>query len=130
MGIFSKNKTTEKQVDPLAEESSTPVVLDHDTKNTNTNIATSVVLRPLVTEKNAVLASHNAYAFAVRNTANKIEVSQAVRSMYGVVPTRVNMINVRGKVVRRGKTVGKRKSWKKAIVVLPKGKTINIYEGV
>ena len=50
--------------------------------------------------------------------------------MYGITPVSVNIQNVRGKRVRFGRVRGKRKDWKKAIVTLPEGKTINVYDGV
>ena len=62
--------------------------------------------------------------------SNKIEIAKAVEEIYGIKPTAVNVIKTDGKKVRRGKYTGTRKDWKKAMVTLPKGKTINIYEGV
>lgn len=123
MAIFKKNnsktKVADEKKDGLVSEKSKPVA-----------IFSSVLVRPLVTEKSAILASKNAYVFAVAKSANKIEVAKAIRSLYGVTPEAVNVQNVRGKYVRRGKIDGYRKAWKKAIVILPAGKTINIYEGV
>jgi large subunit ribosomal protein L23 len=90
-----------------------------------------VLLRPLVSEKAShqqTLANH--YFFEVAKNANKIEVAKAVKAAYGIKPIKVNVIRVEGKTSRRGRTVGKRKDWKKAIVTLPKGKTIALYEGV
>ena len=89
-----------------------------------------IILRPLVTEKASHLAAAGQYVFAVNASANRIDVRSAVKAMYGVVPTSVNIQVVRGKVVRFGRTSGKRKNWKKAIVTLPEGKTIDIYAGV
>lgn len=88
------------------------------------------ILKPLITEKTATLASTNKYVFVVSKDANKIQISHAISSMYGVVPDSVNIQNVRGKQVRFGRTRGTRRNWKKAIVTLPKGKTINVYDGV
>lgn len=89
-----------------------------------------VIVRPLVTEKSAVMASVGQYMFVVTNDANRVEVRDAVRALYGIVPTSVNIQRVRGKQVRFGQRMGRRVSWKKAIVTLPKGKTIDVYEGV
>jgi large subunit ribosomal protein L23 len=50
--------------------------------------------------------------------------------MYGMIPVEVNMQVVEGKSKRFGRTTGKRKDWKKAIVTLPEGKKIEVYEGV
>ncbi|MBT5808068.1 50S ribosomal protein L23 [Candidatus Uhrbacteria bacterium] len=93
-------------------------------------LAATVIVKPLVTEKSAVLASANQYVFVVSKSANKVQVRSAIKAMYGIMPTRVNMQNVNGKRVRFGRVRGKRKDWKKAIVTLPEGKTINVYEGV
>jgi large subunit ribosomal protein L23 len=92
--------------------------------------ASGVIVKPLVTEKSATLGSANQYVFVVSKNANRIQVRSAIKAMYGIMPSRVNIQNVRGKAVRFGRARGKRKDWKKAIVTLPKGKTINVYEGV
>ena len=89
-----------------------------------------VLLRPLVTEKGSHLGVENKYLFEVDYNTNKIEVAKAVEAAYGIKPTKVNIIKLAGKVVRRGRTEGRRKNWKKAIVTLPAGKTIQIYEGI
>ncbi len=92
--------------------------------------AHKVLLKPLVTEKASVLGAENKYVFAVAPRANKIEVAKAVDEVYGIQPSSVNIIKVKGKKVRYGRITGKRKDWKKAIVTLPAGESINIYEGV
>jgi large subunit ribosomal protein L23 len=89
-----------------------------------------VLVKPLITEKATNLGAENKYVFVVSNTANKISVTGAIEEVYGVKPVAVNIMKVEGKMVRYGRTRGQRKDWKKAIVTLPKGKTINIYEGV
>lgn len=123
MGIFQKKKeTVEPEVVQTPSVSHGAVV--------KTSASPSIVLKPVVTEKSAILASKNMYVFAVKEDANKLEVAQAIKQMYEVNPRSVNILNVRGKIVRRGRISGKRKGWKKAIVTLPKGKTLNLYEGV
>lgn len=94
------------------------------------NGAGGLIVKPLVTEKTAILASQNTYVFVVDSKANKVSVASAIKGIYGIRPTSVNIQNVRGKRVRFGKVSGRRKGWKKAIVTLPKGKTIDVYEGV
>ncbi|MEI7497936.1 MAG: 50S ribosomal protein L23 [Candidatus Falkowbacteria bacterium] len=89
-----------------------------------------VLLKPLVTEKASVIGAINQYVFSVAIDTNKIEVGKAVEAVYGVRPVSVNMIRMQGKAVRYGRTKGRRKAWKKAIVTLPEGKTIQVYEGV
>lgn len=88
------------------------------------------LVKPLITEKAAHLSEANKYVFVVDRKANKIEVAKAVQSIYGVSPIDVNIINLKGKKVNRGRIRGQRKDWKKAIVTLKKGETIKIYEGV
>ncbi len=89
-----------------------------------------VIIKPLVTEKAAHLAHLGQYVFAVHHQTTRIQVRAAVKALYGVIPTKVNIVRARGKVVRFGRTFGRRSDWKKAVVTLPKGKTIDIYEGV
>lgn len=95
-----------------------------------TGNAYKILIKPLVTEKAASLNVEGKYVFEVSTEANKIEVAKAVSEVYGIKPLDVNIVSVKGKRVRRGRIAGKRKDWKKAIVTLPKGKSINIYEGV
>ncbi|MBI5221417.1 MAG: 50S ribosomal protein L23 [Candidatus Magasanikbacteria bacterium] len=90
----------------------------------------NILVRALVTEKSAVKQSENKYSFVVVNGANKGAVRQAVFEVYGVKPTAVNILNVQGKFVRFGNHYGKRGDYKKAIVTLPKGKSIVVHEGV
>lgn len=89
-----------------------------------------VLMKPLVTEKAANMSSLDKYVFEVSVDANKIEVAKAIEEVYGVKPTGVNIMNFSGKKVTRGRYVGRRKDWRKAIVTLKKGETINIYEGI
>lgn len=89
-----------------------------------------VLVRPLISEKASRQQSLNQYFFAVAIDANRIEVAKAVKAVYGITPTKVTIIRNEGKTRRMGRTVGRRKDWKKAMVSLPKGKTISLYEGV
>lgn len=89
-----------------------------------------VLVKPLVTEKASVLGVENKYFFEVAPKTNKIEIAKAIFEVYGVKPVKVNIVNLKGKKVRYGRTMGERKGKKKAVVTLPEGKTINVYEGV
>jgi len=89
-----------------------------------------VLIKPLVTEKASILGTENKYLFQVSERANKIEIAKAINEIYGIKPESVNVLRVRGKNLRYGRTRGRRKNWKKAVVKLPAGKSINIYEGV
>ncbi|EKD33079.1 MAG: 50S ribosomal protein L23 [uncultured bacterium] len=93
-------------------------------------IANNVLIKPVVTEKSAMLAAANAYVFEVPVGTSAPIVKQAVAQLYGIMPVKVNMINSRGNHVRFGRTYGVQKRVRKAVVFLPKGKTISPYEGV
>ncbi len=93
-------------------------------------IKNNILVRALVTEKSAIKQSENKYSFVVVNGANKGAVRQAVFEVYGVKPMAVNILNVSGKFVRFGNHYGKRGDYKKAVVTLPKGKSIVVHEGV
>jgi len=89
-----------------------------------------VLVKPLITEKAAAMSADGRYFFEVDINANKIMVAKAVHDIYGVKPASVNIVRLSGKTKRTGKVTGRRKDHKKAIVTLPKGKTISVYEGV
>lgn len=100
------------------ETSKTPVVSD------------PIIVRPLVTEKIAVMGSQNKYGFVVEASATKTQIKKAVLRVYGVLPAAVNVINMQGKSVRFGRSMGRRSDYKKAVVTLPAGKTISVHSGV
>lgn len=89
-----------------------------------------VLVRPLITEKAANFGTLNKYAFVVSGQSNKLEVAKAIFAVYGVKPSAVNIVCVKGKAVTRGRVKGRRSDLKKAIVTLKKGDIIKIYEGV
>ena len=95
-------------------------------KNTITGTAPRILIRPLVTEK--LTLQTGTYAFEVNPRANRSQVKAAIHQLYGVRPTRVNIITLPGKAVRYGRTSGHTKFWKKAMVTLPAGKTIEVFE--
>ena len=87
----------------------------------------SVLRKPLLTEKIASLQdANNQYAFEVDPRANKIEIQRAVEKKYDVTVVGVQTMNIRGKVKRLGRFEGARASWKKAIVRLKKGDSIEL----
>ena len=90
-----------------------------------------VIKRPLITEKATLLkGTANAVLFAVDTRANKKEIRQAVEKMFKVKVVDVRTMTVAGKVKRRGRTVGLRPGWKKAVVTLKEGDKIEFFEGV
>ena len=131
MGIFDRFKKTQHEPEASQEKKATLVTKAVEGSVVMQKRATSdVIVRPLVTEKSAILSSANTYVFVVTKNANRIAVRSAIKQMYGITPVRVNIQNVPGKWVRFGRSQGKRSDWKKALVTLPKGKTINVHEGV
>ncbi len=96
----------------------------------NTGDAYRVLVRPVVSEKSAHLAAIGQYAFVVAKGVNKIQVRKAIESVYGVKVVSVRTSIFPRKRVRFGKVHGRRSSWKKAIVTLRKGDSIELYEGV
>lgn len=98
--------------------------------STKHNVSYKILVRPLITEKATHLNSENKYIFVVSRAANKIEVAKAIKAAYGFTPVKVNLSNVSGKHVSRGRIMGQRSDWRKAIVTLKKGEVIKIYEGV
>jgi large subunit ribosomal protein L23 len=83
--------------------------------------------KPVVTEKASdASADRNAYTFRVPVTANKVEIKKAVESVFDVQVLKVNALRVKGKWRRRGYTRGRTPDWKKAVVVLGEGQTIDV----
>lgn len=89
-----------------------------------------ILVRPVVTEKAAHLAAMNQYVFEVSKRSNKLMVAAAVEAVYGIRPVAVHMTKVRGKQRLRRNASGWTSAWKKAVVTLPKGKSITVIEGV
>jgi len=88
------------------------------------------IVRPLITEKSsAAYQDRGEYTFQVHPDATKPMIRSAIEQLFGVKVTGVWTSNVRGKEKRMGKTVGHRPNWKKAIVTLRDGDTIEIFEG-
>ncbi|MDD5475654.1 MAG: 50S ribosomal protein L23 [Syntrophales bacterium] len=90
----------------------------------------SVLKRPLITEKSTILREGaNAYVFEIERSATKVDVRRAVEKIFKVVVTDVRTVNMRGKKKRHGRIIGRRNHWKKAIVTLAPGNSIEIFEG-
>jgi len=89
-----------------------------------------VLIRPLISEKATNLSAENKYVFIVSKGATKKEIKQSIQDVYGIKPKSVRVINVLGKRRTYGRARGKTVDFKKAIVTLPAGKTIQVYEGV
>jgi len=89
-----------------------------------------VLRRPVITEKNTALQVLGKYAFEVAQEANKNQVAQAVEKAFKVKVTSVNIISVRSKTRRVGRRTVSTRPWKKAIVTLMPGDSIQFFEGV
>jgi len=88
----------------------------------------SIIKRMLVTEKSTIEKEEkNKYYFEVDQRANKIEIRKAAEKLLKVVVDDVHVINIKGKKKRVGRTMGRRRDWKKAVVTLAQGNTIDIY---
>ena len=89
----------------------------------------SVIKKPLVTEKTTIEKDeNNVIAFVVDNEANKIEIKNAVKTLFNVEVESVKTVNVAGKMKRVGKNIGKRSNWKKAYVTLKEGSNVDFFE--
>lgn len=88
-----------------------------------------IIQRPLFTEKSARMQDEqNQYAFAVDPSANKREIADALEKLFDVTVESVRTQNHMGKVRRMGRFAGRQPSWKKAIVTLAEGDSIEVYE--
>ena len=88
-----------------------------------------VLLAPVVSEKSYSLITDRKYTFKVHKDAHKTQVRQAVEQLFDVRVQAVNIVKVQPKPKRRGVTKGTRPGWKKAVVQLREGNTIEIFEG-
>lgn len=89
-----------------------------------------IIKRPIITEKtNTQKDLYNQVTFEVDPRANQIEVQRAVEQIFKVKVADVHTLHVSGKFKRRGRILGKRRNWKKAIVKLMPGERIEFFEG-
>jgi large subunit ribosomal protein L23 len=123
-----KKKKTEGAVEKTIKAKKTASVKKSDKKGISKK-ASLVLMRPKVTEKTAQFSDKNVMVFEVSPSASKIEIKQAFREIYGITPLHVNTSNLSGKVVRFGRTLGKRKNSKKAVITLSKNTKLDIFGG-
>jgi large subunit ribosomal protein L23 len=89
-----------------------------------------IIRRPIITEKtNVQKEQSNQVTFEVDPRANRIEVQRAIEKIFNVKVANTRTMHVRGKVKRRGRILGKRRNWKKAVVTLMPGERIEFFEG-
>ena len=89
--------------------------------------ARDILIRPKITERTTDLMAEGKYVFIVDKRANKIQIANAVAEIFKVKVEKVNTVNVKGKKKRMGRTQGKRADYKKAIVKLAQGETIEFF---
>ena len=133
MALFGLKKDKDKKV--KKEENVLDMVQESKTESKalkeNTGLAHRILQHYHLSEKTNQFSGQGRYVFKVAADANKIEVKKAIESVYDVHVTKVNILTVRGKLRRSGKISGKTSDWKKAIVTLKQGESIQgLAEGV
>ncbi len=86
-----------------------------------------VIIRPVITEHSYDLMENNTYTFEVAKDSNKVEIAQAIEAIFNVKVVKVNTLNVKPKPKRVRYQAGKTRTWKKAMVTLKEGDTIEIF---
>jgi large subunit ribosomal protein L23 len=90
-----------------------------------------IIRKPIITEKSTLQKEgDNQLTFEVDRKANRVEIRHAVEKIFKVRVIKVRTIQMKGKVKRVGRTLGKRRDWKKAVVTLAAGENIEFFEGV
>ena len=90
----------------------------------------TIIQEPVITEKATILRESNKYAFRVRSGANKIQIRQAIESIFSVKVESVHTVNVPSNPKRQGLYQWRRAGWKKAYVTLKAGDSIEIVEDI
>lgn len=89
--------------------------------------AREIIIRPIISERSFDMQEYNRYTFEVAKDANKIEIAKAVEEIFGVKVKKVNTVNVKPKKKRVRYVAGLTRTWKKAIVTLAEGDTIELF---
>lgn len=93
--------------------------------------AYDILRRPVITEKATLMREvENSVVFEVDTRATKAEIKQAVEKVFSVKVLGVRTVHVRGKTARVGRSIGRKRNWKKAYVTLGEGDQIELFEGV
>ncbi len=94
-------------------------------------VAHDIIIKPIITEKSMQGIANKTYTFKVAINANKIEIANAVETVFGVKVKKVNTMRVKGHLRRQGRSEGYTADWKKAIVTLKEdSKAIEFFEGM
>ncbi len=141
MGIFDKlKKKPERKVveTPATEEVEKNVkVIEPAAKGvkdatkaqelSTASISSSILVKPVITEKSLLMQGTGKYTFFVKKDANKFQVAQAVKDVYGIKPVKVRMIKQQAQQLNKwGRKQGMQKARKKAIVTMPQGTTLDL----
>ena len=86
-----------------------------------------VIIRPIITEHSYDMMEKNTYTFEVAKDSNKVEIAQAVEAIFNVKVVKVNTLNVKSKPKRVRYQLGRTRTWKKAMVTLKEGDTIELF---
>jgi len=132
MSLFKKKKKepikkslTPKKDTPLASPVPKPTSIPKPKVarlSSNSAVFGNLLLNPIITEKATNLAGeNNCYVFEVAQRANKISIKKAIMEIYNFAPIKVNIVRIKGKKVRYGRSHGKTKNKKRALVFLKKG---------
>jgi large subunit ribosomal protein L23 len=89
-----------------------------------------VIIRPVVSEKSYALAAAGRYTFRIHADAHKTQVRQAVEALFDVHVVEVRTMSVKSKPKRRGRSVGRSRQWKKAMVQVREGESIPVFAGL
>ncbi len=125
--FFKKRKTGETRENKKPIERKKEEIMSESGRASSVRFgAASSIERAHVTEKTSAGSTGGKYTFVVAQGANKDEVARAVRARYGVTVRDVNILSMPGKMRRRGRQIGWRAGFKKAVVTLKKGETITM----
>ncbi len=89
--------------------------------------ARDIIIRPIITEHSYDMIEKNKYTFEVARDSNKIEIAKAVEELFDVKVTKVNTLNVKPRKKRVRQVQGYTRQWKKAMVTIAEGQTIEIF---
>ena len=90
-----------------------------------------ILIKPVITENSMLkMEENNTYTFKVAKNSNKVQIRKAIEEIFDVKVDNVNTMNMRGKKRRLGRNEGRTASWKKALVKLAEGDSIEIFEGL
>ena len=86
-----------------------------------------VIIRPVITEHSYDMMNNNTYTFEVAKSSNKVEIAQAIEAIFNVKVVKVNTLNVKSKPKRVRYQGGRTRTWKKSMVTLAEGDTIELF---